>query len=75
MLQVKWVGVLHNVLNDHEWLNGVSEHDMLSTTDMNGLVLEYFSREQPAFRVLKKLVMDQNWLKSLPVSAIIYCEL
>ena len=34
-------------------------------TDANGMVLEYLTREEPAFRILQKLVMDTNWLKSL----------
>ena len=48
-------------------MGGACEHEPLSEppTDVNGVVLEYFSREEPAFRALQKLIMDQNWLKSL----------
>ena len=54
-------------MDEHEWLGGACEHEPLSErpTDVNGVVLEYFSREEPTFRALQKLVMDRNWLKSL----------
>ena len=53
-------------MDEHEWLGGACEHEPLSEppTDVNGVVLEYFSRDEPAFRALQKLVMDLNWLKS-----------
>ena len=67
LLQAKWIGVLHHVLDEHEWLDGACEHEPLSEppTDVNGVVLKYFSRDEPAFRALQKLIMDRNWLKSL----------
>ena len=43
---------------DHEPLVG-------SSTDADGKELQYFSRYEPAFKGLQKLVMDQQWLKSL----------
>ena len=51
-------------MDEHEWLDG-AEPLSEPPTDMNGVVLEYFSRDKPAFRALQKLVMDRNWLKSL----------
>ena len=43
---------------DHEPLAGPS-------TDPDGKELQYFSRYEPAFKGLQKLVMDQQWLKSM----------
>ena len=43
------------------WMSmGTCEHNTLSEppTDVNGVVLEYFSRDEPAFRALQKVVMD-----------------
>ena len=43
---------------DHEPLVGPS-------TDPDGKELQYFSRYEPAFKGLQKLVMDKQWLKSM----------
>ena len=43
---------------DHEPLVGPS-------TDADGNELQYFSQYEPAFKGLQKLVMDQQWLKSM----------
>ena len=45
-------------MSDHEPLAGPS-------TDPDGKELQYFSRYEPAFKGLQKLVMDQQWLKSM----------
>ena len=43
---------------NHEPLVGPS-------TDADGNELQYFSRYEPTFKELQKLVMDQQWLKSM----------
>ena len=43
---------------DYEPLAGPS-------TDPDGKELQYFSCYEPAFKGLQKLVMDQQWLKSM----------
>ena len=35
------------------------------STDIDGNKLQYFSRYELAFKGLQKLVMDQQWLKSM----------
>ena len=34
-------------------------------TDQDGKELEYFSKAEPAFRALQKLILDKRWMKSL----------
>ena len=53
--------------NVHEWNTGICDHEPLvgSSTDPDGKELQYFSRFQPAFKGLHKLVMDQQLLKSM----------
>lgn len=53
--------------NVHEWNTGMCDHEPLvgPSTDADGKELQYFSRYEPAFKGLQKLVMDQQWLKSL----------
>ena len=53
--------------NEHEWLSGRCEHDMLTEppTDGDGNELQYFNRGEPALQALRKLVLDKNWLESM----------
>ena len=51
----------------HEWACGSCDHKPLTEppTNPDGKELEYFSRYEPAFKALQKLVMDKQWLKSM----------
>ena len=53
--------------NVHEWNTGICDHEPLvgPSTDPDGKKLQYFSRYEPAFKGLQKLVMDQQLLKSM----------
>ena len=64
--QVKWSSLLHHILNEHQWVTGSCDHEALTgpPLDSNGKELQYFVRNEPAFRALQKLVLDKNWLKS-----------
>lgn len=57
------------MVNEHEWLTGAQhcEHDELvgPPKDPDGIELHYFSRTEPAFCALRKIVTDERWLKSL----------
>lgn len=68
-LKDKWFGILHHVVNEHEWLTGMQccDHEELTgpPKDPDGIELQYFNRNEPAFRVLRKIVTDDRWLKSL----------
>ena len=66
-IQVNWTSLLHHVTNEHEWIGGKCVHEPLTDlpTDRDGKVLEYFSKTEPAFRALQKLVLDKRWMKSL----------
>lgn len=65
----KWFGILHHVVNEHECFTGAQhcEHDELvgPPKDLDGIELHYFSRAEPAFRALHKILADERWLKSL----------
>ena len=77
MLQEKWVGLLHHVTNEHEWLFGECEHEALTgpPTDTNGQEIAYFSPQEPAFQVLRKIVTDRRWLESLKsYTRFRYCQ-
>ena len=55
------------MLNDHDWLLGRCEHQTLSDppTDSNGSNISYFNQQEPSFTVLRKIITDRAWLKSL----------
>ena len=59
LLYVKWFGILHHV-NGHEWLTHAQqcEHEQLNRPpkDPDGFELQYFSRIEPAFCALCKLL-------------------
>ena len=65
----KWFGILHHVVDEHDWLTGAQccDHEELTSelpVDPNGneLQLQYFSH---AFHALCKILTDKWWLKSL----------
>ena len=66
-VQVNWASLLHHVTNEHEWIGGKCVHEELTDlpTDQDGRELEYFSKAEPAFRALQKLILDKRWMKSL----------
>ena len=41
------------------------EHLTGPPTDSNGSEISYFKQHQPAFKVLRKIVTDKAWIKSL----------
>lgn len=67
MVKVKWASLMYHVQNIHVWATGACEHGPLTDgpRDPDGRQLKYFSRYEPAFHTLQKIVMDQQWLKSL----------
>jgi len=64
---MKWASVLHHVTNDHDWFLGRCEHPPLTgpPTDSNRKEIFNFNVDEPAFRLLRKMVMDKARLKSL----------
>ena len=69
--QDKWFGIFHHILNEHQWLTGTQgcDHGELQgpPRDTQGGEIQYFSRNEPAFRALRKLLTDKKWLKSMKV--------
>ena len=64
-MQVKWLGLLHHVTNEHEWLSGQCDHEQLTGPPMDGKgnVTEYFRRDESAFQALRRLMTDKRWMK------------
>lgn len=59
----KWFGILHHVVNKHEWLTGAQqcEDEQLNgpPKEPDGFEWQYFSRTEPAFRALRKILMAE----------------
>ena len=68
-LQDKWFAILHHVVDEHVWLTGLGrcDHEQLTgpPTDGSGKEIQYFTRNEKSFAVLRKLITDKKWLKSL----------
>ena len=67
-LQHKWVSLLHHVQDDHDGSWGRCDHDIPlaeQPTDRHGDILPWFSSDETAMEVLRKVVMDKRWLESL----------
>ena len=54
---------MHHVLNDHDWILGKCEHEPLTgpATDENGVEITNFNQQEPAFQVLRKIVIVENF--------------
>ena len=57
-----WLGILHHVCGEHEWDGGMCSHGPL--TEIEG-GKEYLPMTSKATKELRKIVLDQEWLKSL----------
>ena len=55
-----WNSVLHHLIDEHEWADGQCMHGPLM------LQKNYFDAESTAMCELRKIVMDESWLKTLP---------
>ena len=66
-MQVKWLGLLYHVTNEHEWLSGQCDHEQLTgpPTDGKGNVIEYFRIDESALQALRRLMTDKQWMKSM----------
>ena len=55
-----WNSILHHVIDEHEWADGECLHGPL-TKQKN-----YLEPDSSAMCALRKIVMDEKWLKTLP---------
>ena len=53
---------MHHVCREHEWNEGQCSHGPL--TEIEG-AKEYLEMDSKAAKELKKILLDQEWLKSL----------
>ena len=66
-MKERWVGLLHHIVNEHEWIGGECGHQpsIEAPTDGSGNIIPYFHRKEAAFKILQKIVTDKAWMKSL----------
>ena len=59
--------ILHDVVNQHEWVWGECEHEPMSgaPTDNSNQEITYFRCGEPAFLLLQRIATDRTWLESL----------
>ncbi|CAB4037439.1 Hypothetical predicted protein, partial [Paramuricea clavata] len=62
-LKDSWLGVLHHIAGEHEWVDGECEHGPLVATEVDKT---YLDKNSKAFESLRKVILDQKFLKSLP---------
>lgn len=66
--QDKWIGILHHVVNEHEWIieeganGGKCDHDPLNEEERKKPWLE---KGSPAHKALTKIVLDKRFLNTL----------
>ena len=61
-LQSMWVGVVHHVVGEHEWVDGQYSHGPLTASEDGKTYLTKGSKSAEAVR---KVVFDAKWLNSL----------
>ena len=61
-LQSMWVGVVHHVVGEHEWVDGQCSHGPLTASEDGKTYLAKGSKSAEAVR---KVVFDAKWLNSL----------
>jgi hypothetical protein len=66
-----WVGVLHHVVGEHEWMlpysdNGTSacKHDPFTGEETRDK--EYLVKGSPAHEALRKIILDKRLLHNIP---------
>ena len=66
-LKEKWIGLLHHITDEHEWVFGesVNSCDHAPYTEEDRRNRSWLSRDSPAFEVLQKAVLDKRLLKDL----------
>ena len=59
--------MLHHITDEHEWMMGKCDREPLVEPPRDGdrNILQYFAKDEPAFKTVQKLIMDRNWLKSM----------
>ena len=58
----KWIGLLHHICNEHQWLGGQCDHG--DDDDTQDKSLPYFDRRDKDFEELQKVILNQELLAS-----------
>lgn len=62
-LKNKWIGLLHHVCNDHEWITGGKcSHEVIAQSTHE---LPWFDRRDKDFEALQAIILDPKLLASL----------
>ncbi|XP_065069298.1 uncharacterized protein LOC135694466 [Rhopilema esculentum] len=59
-LKSDWLGVLHHVCNEHEWVGGACKHQIIDDHE-----LPWFKETDGDYKALQQIVLDPKFLNSL----------
>lgn len=62
--QDKWIGLLHHICNDHQWLGGQCDHVDTDGDDSHDKSLPFFDRRDKDFMELQKVILNPQLLNS-----------
>ena len=57
-----WIGVIHHVCNEHEWVDGQCFHGPLTSQEEGKTYMEKDSKPHKAVR---DIILDRDWLRTL----------
>ncbi|CAB4044269.1 Hypothetical predicted protein, partial [Paramuricea clavata] len=67
-----WLGVLHHIAGEHDWVDGEYEHGPLVANEVDKT---YLDKNSNAIESLRKVILDQKFLKGLPKYVTFICAL
>ena len=57
-----WLGVVHLVVGEHEWVDGQCSHGRLTASEEGKT---YLAKESKSAEAVRKVVFDDKWPNSL----------
>ena len=57
-----WMGVVHHICGEHEWLQGECSHGPLTCQEEGKTCLQ---KDSKAHQAVRDIVFDKEWLRSL----------
>ena len=60
LLQVKWIGLLHHIVNEHKWALGECEHDELEENRQK----PWLEKSSPPHNTLRELMMSSYFMNT-----------
>ena len=69
ILQDMWIGILHHVVNEHDWVleegnnGGECDHAPLNEDERNK---PWLKKDSPPHKALTKIILDKRFLNTIP---------